>query len=89
MTGDTTIIEILARFLCELTYFPWQIREAAQAILLAELRRVGLKGRKQLIDAWSPHLPQDLDSTDFGFEDLEQYLNNEDGTIIHTIFRCS
>jgi len=55
-----------------------EIREAAQAILLAELRRVGVKGRKQLIDAWSPHLPQDLDSTDFGFEDLENYLNNED-----------
>ncbi len=56
-----------------------QIREAAQAILLAELRRVGTKGRKQLIDAWSPHLPQDVDSTDFGYEDLEQYMNNEEG----------
>eukprot|EP00794_Sanderia_malayensis_P009425 gene9425-10411_t len=55
-----------------------EIREAAQAILLAELRRVGTKGRKQLIDAWSPHLPQDVDSTDFGYEDLEQYMNNEE-----------
>eukprot|EP00795_Rhopilema_esculentum_P009331 gene9331-17032_t len=55
-----------------------EIREAAQAILLAELRRIGTKGRRQLIEAWSPHLPQDIDSTDFGFEDLEQYLNNEE-----------
>ena len=65
----------------EVSYCLSQIREAAQAILLAELRRVGVKGRKQLIDAWSPHLPQDLDSTDFGFEDLENYLNNEDGSL--------
>ena len=56
-----------------------QIREAAQAVLLGELRRIGPKGRKQLIDAWSPHLPQDLESADFGFEDLEHYINNEDG----------
>lgn len=55
-----------------------QIREAAQAVLLAELRRIGPLGRKQLIDAWSPHLPQDMDN-DFGFEDLEQYINNEEG----------
>uniref|UniRef100_A0A7M5X173 WD repeat-containing protein 7 n=2 Tax=Clytia hemisphaerica TaxID=252671 RepID=A0A7M5X173_9CNID len=55
-----------------------EIREAAQAILLGELRRIGPIGRKQLIDAWSPHLPQDMDSADLGFEDLEQYINNED-----------
>lgn len=55
-----------------------EIREAAQAILLGELRRIGAVGRKQLIDAWSPHLPQDLETADFGFEDLEQYMNNED-----------
>lgn len=47
-------------------------------MLLAELRRIGPLGRKQLIDAWSPHLPQDMDN-DFGFEDLEQYINNEEG----------
>jgi len=56
-----------------------EIREAAQAILLAELRRIGSIGRKQLIDAWSPHLPHDIESADFGFEDLEQYINNEEG----------
>ncbi|XP_047143877.1 WD repeat-containing protein 7 isoform X1 [Hydra vulgaris] len=55
-----------------------EIREAAQAILLAELQRIGPSGRKQLIDAWSPHLPQNLDAVEFGFEDLEQYVNNED-----------
>ena len=72
----------LISVLLEVYYLLSQIREAAQAILLAELRRVGVKGRKQLIDAWSPHLPQDLDSTDFGFEDLENYLNNEDGSLV-------
>jgi len=46
---------------------------------LGELRRIGPVGRKQLIDAWSPHLPQDMDSADLGFEDLEQYISNEDG----------
>lgn len=35
-------------------------------------------GRKQLIDAWAPHLPHDMDSADFGFEDLEQYVAGDD-----------
>ena len=48
------LLEVLAR--------RWQdrcleIREAAQALLLAELRRLGSKGRKQLVDEWAPFLP--------------------------------
>ena len=48
------LVEILAR--------RWQdrcleVREAAQALLLAELRRVGSKGRKQIVDEWAPYLP--------------------------------
>uniref|UniRef100_A0ABD2VT45 WD repeat-containing protein 7 n=1 Tax=Trichogramma kaykai TaxID=54128 RepID=A0ABD2VT45_9HYME len=35
-----------------------EIREAAQALLLAELGRMGVKGRKALVDYWSPYLPQ-------------------------------
>ncbi|UYV71208.1 WDR7 [Cordylochernes scorpioides] len=35
-----------------------EVREAAQALLLAELRRMGPKGRKQVVDQWSPFLPQ-------------------------------
>ncbi|XP_054161861.1 WD repeat-containing protein 7-like isoform X2 [Oppia nitens] len=48
------LVEILAR--------RWQdrcleVREAAQALLLAELRRVGSKGRKQIVDEWATYLP--------------------------------
>lgn len=35
----------------------FQIREAAQALLLAELGRMGPKGRKALVDSWSQYLP--------------------------------
>ncbi|XP_078041516.1 WD repeat-containing protein Rbcn-3B isoform X9 [Augochlora pura] len=34
-----------------------EIREAAQALLLAELTRMGPKGRKALVDSWSQYLP--------------------------------
>ena len=47
-------------------------------MLLAELRRIGPLGRHKLINTWSPRLPQDMEN-DFGFEDLEQYINNEEG----------
>jgi hypothetical protein len=38
-----------------------QVREAAQALLLAELRRIEQAGRKEAIDAWAPYLPQYMD----------------------------
>lgn len=49
------ILEILAK--------RWQdrclkVREAAQALILAELRRIGPKGRKQLVDYWGCYLLQ-------------------------------
>lgn len=34
-----------------------QVREAAQALLLAELRRIGPKGRKSVVDEWAAYLP--------------------------------
>ncbi|EPY82697.1 WD repeat-containing protein 7-like protein [Camelus ferus] len=37
------------------------VREAAQALLLAELRRIEQAGRKEAIDAWAPYLPQYMD----------------------------
>lgn len=39
----------------------FQVREAAQALLLAELRRIEQAGRKEAIDAWAPYLPQYMD----------------------------
>ncbi|XP_070197340.1 WD repeat-containing protein 7-like isoform X2 [Littorina saxatilis] len=38
-----------------------EIREAAQALLLAELRRIGAQGRKMVIDEWAPFLPTRVD----------------------------
>ncbi|KAG8010940.1 WD repeat-containing protein 7 [Nibea albiflora] len=38
------------------------VREAAQALLLAELRRIGQSGRKDTIDMWAPYLPQYVDT---------------------------
>ncbi|XP_066255390.1 WD repeat-containing protein 7 isoform X2 [Euwallacea similis] len=34
-----------------------EVREAAQTLLLAELSRMGPRGRKQLVDAWAQYLP--------------------------------
>ncbi|XP_061299953.1 WD repeat-containing protein 7-like [Pezoporus flaviventris] len=53
------LLEMLAR--------RWQdrcleVREAAQALLLAELRRMEQAGRKETIDAWAPYLPHYMDS---------------------------
>ncbi|XP_061211598.1 WD repeat-containing protein 7 [Neopsephotus bourkii] len=53
------LLEMLAR--------RWQdrcleVREAAQALLLAELRRMEQAGRKETIDAWAPYLPLYMDS---------------------------
>ncbi|XP_053909916.1 WD repeat-containing protein 7 isoform X2 [Cuculus canorus] len=53
------LLEMLAR--------RWQdrcleVREAAQALLLAELRRIEQVGRKETIDAWAPYLPQYMDN---------------------------
>ncbi|CAH7028608.1 Wdr7 [Phodopus roborovskii] len=52
------LLEMLAR--------RWQdrcleVREAAQALLLAELRRIEQAGRKETIDTWAPYLPQYMD----------------------------
>jgi hypothetical protein len=53
------LVEVLAR--------RWQdrcleIREAAQALLLAELRRLGSKGRKNLVDEWAAFLPPNTET---------------------------
>lgn len=40
----------------------FQVREAAQALLLAELRRIGVSGRKDTIDMWASYLPQYVDT---------------------------
>ena len=37
------------------------MREASQALLLAELRRIGAEGRKALINRWAPFMPDLID----------------------------
>ncbi|XP_048581651.1 WD repeat-containing protein 7 [Nematostella vectensis] len=43
-----------------------EIREAAQAILLAELRRIGFEGRKKVVETWAPQLPRRLSDPNVG-----------------------
>lgn len=38
-----------------------EIREAAQALLLAELRRIGHEGRKKVVEEWAVYLPSYVD----------------------------
>ena len=51
-----------------LKIFSWQdgcieIREAAQALLVRELARLGGDGRRRLIESWAPFLPPLLDES--------------------------
>ena len=39
------------------------MRAAAQALLLAELRRIGADGREEVIHTWAHHLPNYVDSS--------------------------
>lgn len=34
-----------------------ELREAAQALMLAELRQMGPKGRRRVVEMWSHHMP--------------------------------
>ncbi|XP_067003219.2 WD repeat-containing protein 7 isoform X2 [Anabrus simplex] len=44
-----------------------EVREAAQALLLAELGRLGPKGRKALVDSWANFLPSYGTADNMGF----------------------
>ena len=44
-----------------------KVREAAQALLLAELGRLGPKGRKALVDSWAQFLPSYNSADTLGF----------------------
>lgn len=49
--------ESLRKCRTNICFLPGKVREAAQALLLAELGRMGPKGRKSLVDNWSQYLP--------------------------------
>jgi hypothetical protein len=40
-----------------------QIREAAQAILVTELRRINLEGRAKVVETWAQYLPQEVEGS--------------------------
>ncbi|XP_072173501.1 WD repeat-containing protein 7-like [Diadema setosum] len=40
-----------------------EVRSASQALLLAELQRIGTDGREEVINLWAPHLPHYVDSS--------------------------
>lgn len=48
-------------------FFYCKVREAAQALLLAELGRLGPKGRKALVDSWAQFLPSYSSADTLGF----------------------
>lgn len=53
-----------------------EIRQAAQALLLAELRRIGSKGRKQLVADWAPLLPPFQDTATLTLNLSSRHLND-------------
>lgn len=52
-----------------------EIREAAQALLLAELKRITPKGRKALVEEWAIFLPKDKDKSSAQNVTHQQYQN--------------
>ncbi|XP_046440938.1 WD repeat-containing protein 7-like isoform X2 [Daphnia pulex] len=59
---NSSVLEVFRKAQIEMLARRWQdrcleIREAAQALLLAELERVGVDGRKSLVDKWATFLP--------------------------------
>lgn len=53
-----------------------EIRQAAQALLLAELRRIGMKGRKQLVAEWASFLPAVQDAATLALNLTTRHVND-------------
>lgn len=45
------------------TLFHVKIREAAQAILVTELRRINMEGRAKVVETWVQYLPQEIEGS--------------------------
>lgn len=61
------------------SYF--KVREAAQALLLAELGRLGPKGRKALVDSWAQFLPSYSSADTLGFPSSTSQSSSQTLTI--------
>jgi hypothetical protein len=58
-----------------------KVREAAQALLLAELGRLGPKGRKALVDSWAQFLPSYSSADTLGFPQSNQQPSSQTLTV--------
>ncbi|XP_021936381.1 WD repeat-containing protein 7 isoform X5 [Zootermopsis nevadensis] len=58
-----------------------EVREAAQALLLAELGRLGPKGRKALVDSWAQFLPSYSSTDTLGFPPTTQHPSSQTLTV--------
>ena len=59
------------------------MRGAAQALLLAELRRIGPEGRKKVVDNWSVFLPSYVDpALSLLTEQQQQQLTGQQGAAL-------
>lgn len=58
-----------------------KVREAAQALLLAELGRLGPKGRKALVDSWAQFLPSYNPADTLGFPSSTSQSSSQTLTI--------
>ena len=58
-----------------------KVREAAQALLLAELGRLGPKGRKALVDSWAQFLPPYSSTDTLGFPSSTSQSSSQTLTI--------
>ncbi|KAK9744711.1 WD domain, G-beta repeat [Popillia japonica] len=62
-----------------------EVREAAQALLLAELGRMGPKGRKALVDSWAQYLPlytqSEIINQQAVTQPVQNHVNNNSGQL--------
>ena len=67
-----------------------QVREASQALLLAELRRIGAEGRRRLIQEWSPFMPNLIDDFNgsISLADVEDNGSDDDGMRLIICWCC-
>ncbi|KRT84196.1 WD40 domain-containing protein, partial [Oryctes borbonicus] len=62
-----------------------EVREAAQALLLAELGRMGPRGRKALVDSWAQYLPlytqSEIINPQAATQPVQNHVNNNSGQL--------
>ncbi|XP_028399400.1 WD repeat-containing protein 7-like isoform X2 [Dendronephthya gigantea] len=57
-----------------------EIREAAQAILVTELRRINMEGRAKVVETWVQYLPQEIEGSSVLLESTDSDFENSDSS---------